>query len=135
MRRALCPLVVIVCLTALGTPGSQAQTVTATTLYSFCNQGGVNCTDGDTPNTGMIAASDGNYYGVTLSGGNDNSACSGGNCGTVFKLIPSGTLTTLHKFCATVNGNQFCTDGAPPNSLIQGSDGNFYGTTGYIGGA
>jgi uncharacterized repeat protein (TIGR03803 family) len=44
--------------------------------------------------------------------------------GTVFKITPSGTLTTLHSFDYT--------DGAEPNALVQGANGNFYGTT--IGG-
>ena len=42
--------------------------------------------------------------------------------GTVFKLATNGTLTTLISF----NG----TNGASPQAgLIQGADGNFYGTT------
>ncbi len=36
-------------------------------------------------------------------------------------MTPQGTLTTLHNFNAT--------DGATPNQLALGSDGNFYGTT------
>jgi uncharacterized repeat protein (TIGR03803 family) len=45
--------------------------------------------------------------------------------GAVFKISPAGTLTTLYQFSGA--------DGRNPNSLIQGSDGNFYGTT-YQGG-
>ncbi len=43
--------------------------------------------------------------------------------GTVFKITPSGTLTTLYSFASVL------TDGNPLAGLVQGSDGNFYGTT------
>ncbi len=48
------------------------------------------------------------------------------NQGTFFRITPSGTLTTLYSFCSQAN----CADGGEPWSApIQGSDGNFYGTT------
>jgi uncharacterized repeat protein (TIGR03803 family) len=105
-----------------------------TTLYNFCSQGGLNlCTDGALPFGPVIQANDGNLYGTTTYGGaNANSAAclgeggGGGNCGTVFKITPSGTLTTIYNFCALAN----CADGASPGfSLLQASDGNFYGST------
>ena len=62
---------------------------------------------------------DRNFYGATEGGGNNN--CPLG-CGTVFKITPQGTLTTLHSF----NG----TDGTSPVAgLVLASDGNFYGGT------
>jgi uncharacterized repeat protein (TIGR03803 family) len=95
---------------------------TLTTLYSFCSQSG--CADGQGPRAALVQGSDGNFYGTTSAGA--NGACDGG-CGTVFKITPSGTLTTLHSFDST--------DGANPEAaLIRASDGNFYGTT-YAGGA
>ena len=49
----------------------------------------------------------------------------------VFEITPSGSLTTLCKFCSQTN----CTDGFNPDAgLVLGVDGNFYGTT-YYGGA
>jgi uncharacterized repeat protein (TIGR03803 family) len=49
-----------------------------------------------------------------------------GGCGTLFKITPSGTLTTLHSFCLQSD----CADGdGPLAKLIQASDGNLYGTT------
>ena len=46
--------------------------------------------------------------------------------GTVFKITPSGTLTTLYSFCAQSG----CTDGEfPLAGLVQDTNGDFYGTT------
>jgi uncharacterized repeat protein (TIGR03803 family) len=49
--------------------------------------------------------------------------------GTIFEITPSGKFTTLHSFCQ----QQFCEDGSNPLGLVQGSDGNLYGTTHYGG--
>jgi len=97
---------------------------TLTTLYSFCSQSG--CTDGDKPLAGLIQATDGNFYGTTRGGGIHNSSCVYHSCGTVFKITPSGSLTTLYTFCSQSG----CADGANPESaLVQATDGNFYATT------
>ena len=94
---------------------------TLTTLYSFCSQ--VGCTDGENPAGALVQATDGNFYGTTPFGGASTDCC-----GTVFKITPSGTLTTLYSFCLT------CTDGAEPNGgLVQATNGNLYGTTPYGG--
>ncbi len=82
-----------------------------TTIYIFCLQTG--CPDGWGPVGALVRAATGDLYGLTQLGGTGN--------GTVFKIAPDGTLTTLHNFAGP--------DGASPNALIQGSDGNFYGTT------
>ena len=84
-----------------------------TVLYSFA--GG---TDGKILEAGLIQGSDGNFYGTTIEGGLHNS-------GTVFKITPQGQETVLYSFAGGDGG----TDGAFPNGLIQGLDGNFYGTT------
>ncbi|MHB8218342.1 MAG: choice-of-anchor tandem repeat GloVer-containing protein [Candidatus Sulfotelmatobacter sp.] len=98
------------------TPGG-----TLTTLYSFATCG--SCTDGYSPIAGLVQATNGDFYGTTLSGGVFLE-------GTVFKITPSGALTTLYSFCAQTN----CTDGQAPNGLVQATDGNFYGTA-EVGGA
>jgi uncharacterized repeat protein (TIGR03803 family) len=86
--------------------------------------------DGNGPYGGLVQASDGNLYGTTASGGASVTWGSNGS-GTVFKITPAGTLTTLHSFCAQAD----CTDGANPFAgLVQATDGNFYGTT-ELGGA
>jgi uncharacterized repeat protein (TIGR03803 family) len=90
---------------------------TLTTFYNFCTE--FLCPDGAAPEAGLIQAIDGNYYGTTSGKGT-------ANFGTVFSITPSGTLTTLHSFCAQSG----CPDGiAPTAGLVQATDGNFYGTT------
>ena len=92
-----------------------------TTLYTFCSLS--NCADGSYPWSGLILANDGNFYGVTSSGGTQNS-------GTFFKMTPKGALTTLYSFCSLAN----CADGSDPVAgLLQGTNGNFYGVTAYGG--
>jgi len=91
-----------------------------TTLYSFCAQSG--CPDGQYP-LGLVQAANGDFYGTTVYGG------TGPYDGTVFKITPGGSLTTLHSFCSQGG----CVDGEFPFGLVQGRDGNFYGTTEYGG--
>jgi uncharacterized repeat protein (TIGR03803 family) len=94
------------------TPGG-----TLATLYSFCSQGG-QCTDGAYPRTGLVQATNGDLYGTTSAGGAIG-------YGTIFKIIPSGTLTTLYSFCSQSN----CTDGFSPGGLVQATNEDLYGTT------
>jgi uncharacterized repeat protein (TIGR03803 family) len=93
-------------------------------IYSFCsvNTASANCVDGSYPSTGLIWGADGNIYGATGSGGLYD-------LGTVFRMTPEGNLTVMHSFCGEAN-IRGCTDGAEPiGSLLQASDGNFYGMT------
>src|SRR5579872_913097 len=91
-----------------------------TTLYTFCSQ--PNCTDGQDVLSGLVLASDGNFYGTTNLGGGFSCAPQIGGCGTVFRITPHGTLTTIHRF-------QIWEGNFPLGALVQGSDGNLYGTT------
>jgi uncharacterized repeat protein (TIGR03803 family) len=84
-----------------------------TTLHSF------NESDGEYPGYGLVEATDGNLYGTTAGPG---IACGGSGCGTVFRITPAGDLTTLYFFDST-GGN------LANGTLVEGSDGNFYGTT------
>jgi uncharacterized repeat protein (TIGR03803 family) len=106
-----------------GTVFKMTPTGTLTTLYSFCAKVYPFCSDGDNP-IGLVLGTDGNFYGTTVAGGGNYPM------GTVFKITPTGTLTTIYNFCAQTG----CTDGSNPrDGLTLGSDGNFYGTT-YYGG-
>lgn len=99
------------------------------TLYSFCSQG--QCADGFEP-SGLIQASDGNLYGTNELGGIGTIDCPAG-CGTIFKLTPKGSLTTLYDFCSESG----CVDGFSPSTsagLVQGTNGTLYGTA-FFGGS
>jgi uncharacterized repeat protein (TIGR03803 family) len=100
---------------------------TLTTLYSFCSQAG--CADGELPSTPLVQTASGNLYGVTLQGGINNPSCFFG-WGTIFKITPTGSFTTLHSFCSETG----CTDGVQSYSmlysgLVQASNGYLYGLT------
>jgi uncharacterized repeat protein (TIGR03803 family) len=86
---------------------------TFTTLVSFDG------TNGGSPTASLVQGPDGSFYGASTGAG-----AYGG--GTVFKVTPEGSLTTLYNFCA----QHGCADGAyPEGALALGTDGNFYGTT------
>jgi uncharacterized repeat protein (TIGR03803 family) len=74
----------------------------------------------------LVLGADGNFYGA-------NSGI--GTSGSIFKIAPDGTFTTLYSFSATGGTDETNGDGANPyGRLTRGSDGNFYGTT-RLGGA
>jgi uncharacterized repeat protein (TIGR03803 family) len=79
------------------------------TLYDFT--GG---SDGGTP-TALVLGADGNLYGATSGDGQ------GDSYGTLFEITPAGVLTTLHTFDGTDGGNL--------PTLMQHTNGTFYGTT------
>ncbi len=87
------------------------------TLYNFTGS-----SDAGTPEGPMVLASDGNFYG-TASGAVANSG--EGGTGAVFKLTGSGTFSLVN-FVDDDNGN-------PDSGMVQGSDGNFYGTFDTLG--
>jgi uncharacterized repeat protein (TIGR03803 family) len=68
-----------------------------TTLHSFCAE---MCPDGARVFYPLVQATDGNFYGTTSLGGANGA-------GTLFKMTPKGTLTTLYNFCGEAN----CSDG------------------------
>jgi uncharacterized repeat protein (TIGR03803 family) len=119
-----------------------------TAIYSFTNQA-----DGNDPAAPLVQGVDGSFYGTTLYGGTNGD-------GTVFKIAPSGLFTNLYTFGSVketeisgpytnyyvysngsyypgtnvyYNTNIIPLDGASPNGLALGADGNFYGTAQYGG--
>jgi len=94
-----------------------------TTLHDFCSPRDKDCSDGYSARGSLVLATDGDFYGATISG-HSNGAYGGG---TAFTITPDGTLTTIYNFC--VPSILLCPDGSSPNGLIQASDGNFYGVT------
>jgi uncharacterized repeat protein (TIGR03803 family) len=101
---------------------------TESVLYSFCANS--KCPDGAFPSGSLVFGKDGALYGTTALGGAGLPGCENSviGCGTIFKLVQSGsgnTETVLYSFCTTN-----CADGAAPNGgLIFGKDGALYGTT------
>lgn len=97
----------------------QAADATLTLLAYF------SATNGADPWAALVQGSDGNFYGTTYSGGPTTNVSDVGKhpgLGTVFKVTPDGVLTSLVAFYGT-NGCH------PRAELLQGRDGNFYGTT------
>jgi len=92
---------------------------TLTTLATFCQPNGF------FPSSAPVQAADGNFYGTTFFGGSYVGADENG-LGTVYQMTPTGSITTLYSFCLLLE----CLDGLEPDSLILGTDGNFYGITG-----
>jgi uncharacterized repeat protein (TIGR03803 family) len=84
-------------------------------LYSFPNY----TMDGLQPSS-LIVGPDGNFYATTFFGGRSD-------CGTVFSITPAGAETVLHSFLGGSDGE------FPSAPLVEGSDGNFYGTTSFGG--
>jgi uncharacterized repeat protein (TIGR03803 family) len=96
-------------------------------IHDFCAQ--AECVDGSNPLGPLVQGTDGSLYGVTNSGGTGGGSgerCDVGQCGTVYRISPTGTFTILHNFCSQSN----CLDGVFPTSgLIQAANGSFYGAT------
>ena len=103
---------VMILIMASGVFSAKAQTLT--TLFSFCNDTNV-CPNGSEPGD-FIKGTDGNFYGTTSSGGTN------GN-GTVFKITPQGTLTTI--FVEPTN----TTFSFSSRDIFLESGGLIYGTT------
>jgi uncharacterized repeat protein (TIGR03803 family) len=103
------------------TPGGKL-----TVLYSFRGTS----TNGAFPYSGLVKATDGNFYGTT-EGGGGNPNCQQGTvfgCGTIFKITSEGTVTTLHTFTGEPPEGVF-----PYAGLLQATTGTFYGTTTDLG--
>jgi len=90
----------------------------ATTLHNF----GVTFGDGTQPSSGLLLATDGNYYGSTNAGGaNDD--------GILFNTSTGGTYTDLYSFNNTAN----LTQESPLAPPVQATNGTLYGVTEFGG--
>jgi len=111
--------------TSEGGAGGQSGTVFKITAAGVLTQvASFDLSDGAAPESGLIQATDGNFYGTTLLGGSANN-------GTVFKMTPEGAITLLYSFCPV---GFLCHDGIDPSAgLVQGIDGKLYGGTDQFG--
>src|ERR1700691_3085308 len=105
--KTACAVALLGVATAIASPAQNF-----TTLVNF------NYTKGANPySMSLVQGTDGNLYGTTEGGGANGE-------GTVFKVTPTGTLTTLYSFCAKTN----CTDGSVPfGGLCSAPTGTFTG--------
>lgn len=102
---------------------TDGNTTTASTIYKYTRSSGTFATiyqfdqvQGQFVIAPLVLATNGNLYGAAYQGGANN-------CGSIFTLTPSGTLLWYYSFpCAPGGAN-------PVGPLLQGADGNFYGTT------
>jgi uncharacterized repeat protein (TIGR03803 family) len=99
-----------------GTVFKVTGTGTFISLFQFERSNGISAA----PRGGLVQGRDGNFYGAAFLGGEYGR-------GTVFRITTNGLLTTLHSFTGTNDGQ------LPNGALIEGKDGNFYGTTSYGG--
>jgi uncharacterized repeat protein (TIGR03803 family) len=92
-----------------------------TMLVEFTGNGAVN--KGSGPFAALTLGSDGLFHGSTRYGGEHGH-------GTIFTMTAGGALTTLVNFTGASGVARGSSPAAP---LVEGADGNFYGTTGYGG--
>ena len=106
--------------TQAGGPG-----VSRGTVFSVSTNGVLNTllsfnpppyTLGADPQAGLVQGQDGAYYGTTSSGGVSFQ-------GTIFRVAADGTATLSYAFTGGYDG------GEPEGALLEGTNGEFYGTT------
>lgn len=103
--------VLLTCIFLFGFESGVSAAPTFTDLHNF------NCAlEGCNPEyDGLAQGRDGNLYGTAYSGGSYG-------LGSVFKVTPTGTVTTIYNFDGTTGSDPFA-------GLTLGTDGNLYGTT------
>ncbi len=96
-------------------------------IHNFTAIGG---SDGGSPGGGLIQGADGNLYGLTTRG-SGTSTVPGDGSGTIWRCATDGSgYRVIYSF----NGAPNYLNGFEPNNLMQGRDGNLYGTTDAGGG-
>ena len=114
------------------------QTPTFSILYTFpytvtnTTTGNGYSPNGTMPNGPLLQASDGNFYGTTMLGGDDgqchNPPATPQCAGTVFQLTPAGKLTVLHTFAWEGITTPYADGSTPNGGLVEGPDGYLYGS-------
>jgi uncharacterized repeat protein (TIGR03803 family) len=92
-----------------------------TNLHSFTALNYATNNDGCVPE-GALMSSSNTLYGTASRGG-------GFGNGTIFKITPDGSFTTIHSFALTFGPLAANADGAIPRAALTSSDGTLYGTT------
>lgn len=118
-----------------GTAGSGGNTAECGTVFKMSTSGEMiwtyvfNCgfalnVNGYAPESPLVQAADGNFYGITSEGGwaGENAGC----CGVIFKITPEGQETLLYT-PTPFDGFNYTA------GLTLGTDGNLYGATAYEG--
>jgi len=108
-----------------GGPGGSGVVFKITTAGKFTLLYAFDGTHGSLLYAPLIQGNDRNFYGTALEGG--SGGCSPPGCGTVFKITPNGRITVLYSFGSAKEGIY------PYAGLVQGNDGNFYGSTSQSG--
>jgi uncharacterized repeat protein (TIGR03803 family) len=93
-----------------------------TTNGALTTIGVLNGVNGGNPQSGLVLARDGNFYGTSPEGGTNS-------IGNVFRVTAAGVVTSLVSFDSSSLG------GAPTAGLTLGADGNLYGVTAFGGAA
>jgi uncharacterized repeat protein (TIGR03803 family) len=101
----------------ISTGGNFASVYSFSALGRFNTAGLATNTTGANPRAGLLLAADGNYYGTAYQGGANG-------YGTVFRMTPTGTVTTVHSFTGPSFGGGF-----PLSAVTQDAAGNLYGTS------
>ena len=100
-----------------GAPGDHGGIARMTTNGAFTFVASLNGTPGLDPSAPLARGDDGNFYGTTRA----DTISRLGEGGTVLRVTTNGILNVLAIFSKT--------NGAVPNDLAYGDDGNLYGTT------
>ena len=101
------------CLALVAGAGRLSGAVTTTTLHSFDGD------DGQQPIAALVDGGDGYLYGTTQNGGLGAT----NPAGTVFRITPGGSLTSLYTFDFQVTGDE------PFAGVLRLGDGTLFGTT------